>query len=40
MIERKTCFYLRLAYVHSKFLADEEIFMDSKQKVKNQKSEQ
>ena len=33
MIQGDTCFYLRFLYVHSIFLADKGIFMDSKQKV-------
>ena len=31
--EKDTCFYLRFVYVNSAFLANEGIFMDSKQKV-------
>ena len=31
--EKNRCFYFRFVYVHSRFLANEGIFIDSKQKV-------
>ena len=31
--EKDRCFYFRLVYVHSRFLANKGIFIDKKQKV-------